>query len=328
MLSLASESLNYILGKRTTLSCKMQQTVGTKIVCETLNPLEGSVALCTVKGNVLTKRHRADAKDGLCSASSAFRTAGLMLEFFSSGASVAMSGLADACERELDVEHEFKMQIQFGLYCKNTDAGVLIPQPLSILRDGNGITMEYIEGATRFCDSNDDAAKATAVVLVSRMFFSAIQDQGLIYGDMSPTNVLLDLDKKPCLVDFGCCVQLDDHGESFRAAKEEIDGQVHNHETDFVIQLWEEREWADGWEQKLDAVKVDSLSFDGREKIPGIALYLRSLMALTLMARQVSPRNMRIAEHAWRTENPVKSAHQQEMYLISRARRRQRAMER
>lgn len=304
MFSLVGESVNYMLGRRTTMNTKMKQTCG-KVDLSSLDPMEGSVALCTVKGGVLTKRHHADAQAGLKTASKAFRAAGWMMDLVSSGSNVALAGLADACEQELDAERELMMQERFYTYAKHAQTGVRIPKPLGVLSDGNGVTMEYLGvGTLRFCDCTNPVQRARAVILVSRLFFTALEQRGLVHGDISATNVLLDGVGTPCLVDFGCCLAVADGGAAFIAAREHMDCAEKNEDTDFVMRIWNDREWLDDWDSKLDAVKLESLTFNDTEGIPGMALYLRSLLALTVMARQVPAHNLRAAEAEWVATHP------------------------
>ena len=304
MFNLASETINYLLGRPTTLNTKMQQTCGT-IDVGSLDHLEGSVATCTVADGVLTKLYRADAPAGIDSVTRTFRAAGWVLDNFKTGAGIALAGMADACEREVDARHEFTIQEKFFLYTQRRHKAVRIPKPLGILSDGNGLTMEYLGANTkRFCDVVDLADRARAVVLISRLFFGAIEDHGLIHGDLSPTNVLIDANGRPCLVDFGCGQELADGGVGFVKAGDQMNFGNNNQDTEFIWHLWEDRAWEDGWEVQLDAVKLNSLSFDGREHIPGLALCLRSLFALTLMARTVPAASLRIAEKQWQQLNP------------------------
>lgn len=304
MFHLASESINYLLGRQTTLNTKMQQTCGT-IEGKRLDHLEGSVAKCTVADGILTKIYRADAPAGIDSVTRTFRAAGWVLDHFKTGAGIALAGMADACEKEVDARHEFTIQEKFFLYTQQRHKAVRIPKPLGISGDGSGITMEYLGADTkRFCDVADVADRARAVVLISRLFFGAIEDLGLIHGDLSPTNVLIDANGRPCLVDFGCGQELSDGGAGFVKAGDQMNFGNNNEDTEFIWHLWEDRAWTDGWEVQLDAVKLNSLCFDGREHIPGLALCLRSLFALTLMAKTVPASSLRSAEKEWQQLNP------------------------
>ena len=305
MFNLASEAIEYFRGHRTTMACKIMQTTGNEAGCQQIDPMEGSVARCTVSGSVLTKLHHADAARGLASASRAFRAAGWLLEITSiAGSSSAMSDLASACDLELDVQRELFMQQAFRAYALQTHPNVRIPEPLGTLPDGTGLTMEYLAETRRFCDCTDARDRARAVVLVSRLFFGAIADCGLVHGDVSPTNVLVDVEGRPCLVDFGCCFQSPDGGKAFLQARQRMtqDGMANN-DNGLVMRVWEDRAWCDGWAAELDAVSLTSLSFNGDENIPGISLYLRSLLALTMMARQVPPNFLRAEELIWKKDH-------------------------
>jgi hypothetical protein len=265
-----------------------------------LPELQGSVAQCSVRGSVLTKLYLEDARTGLERASRTFRAAGWALELVTAGAGVALGGLADACDGELDAEREWTMQATFSEFATAIGSGVRIPKPFAVLPGGTGLKMEYLgRGSLRFCDCKDDELRARAVVSVSRLFFSAIKERGLVHGDISQANVLVDKQGLPCLVDFGSCLYAPENATTVLNAKAEMENEYSNAETSIVMSLWEDRTWVDGWDKPLDAVTLKSLSFNGREDIPGLALILRSIMGLTFMARQVPASHLRQAEAEW-----------------------------
>ena len=171
--------------------------------------------------------------------------------------------------------------------------------------------MEYLgDDAVRFSDCDNDALRARAVVEVSRLFFSALRDVGLVHGDISPTNVLIRGDGRPGLVDFGCCLTLPDGGKHILQTREEVEGDSQTErDTAFGMQLWDRREWPDKWAERLERVDVTSLQLGGeRATIPGLALILRSIFALTILAKQVPPAILRLEEVAWKRRNPEAAA--------------------
>jgi hypothetical protein len=257
----------------------------------------------------LTKLHHPGVGKQLDRTAAAFRTGGSLLEAMVPGAYEAMTGMAEACLHELDAQQEFTHQQIFWRMVDDHGFDIRIPRPLHILPERNGLTMEYLgDSARRFCDCTDDADRARAVVSVSRLFFHALATIGLVHGDMSGTNIMIDGDGTPCLVDYGCCLIVPDAGASLLQTHSAIeqDPMEMKEDTEFIMQLWETRSWLDGWVERLHSVNVTSVKLgDGRANIPGVAVVLRSVMALTLMAAAVPPAAMRHAECEWKAKFPA-----------------------
>jgi hypothetical protein len=314
MFSIITESLSYLAGRRTVFSDKTNQTCF--VDNARLPPkMEGSVAACKVSPcrTMLTKRYSPGAKEQLRRTSNMFHSGGCVLDSFVPGAKQVLDGLADACLNEVDAEREFGMQRAFGRFAESINSIVCIPKPLEVLHDRQGLVMAYLgDDADRFSDCTSDAFRARALVEVSRLFFSAVQEVGLVHGDLSATNILILGDGRPCLVDFGCCVTLTDGGKNLLQTRENVE---HNSQaekdTAFVIELWDDRKWKDDWAERLNTVDVTSMNLgEDRAAIPGLALVLRSIFALTIMAKQVPPKLMRVAEAEWVCANPINAAEQ------------------
>lgn len=308
MIPILVESINYVLGRRSTFHDKLNQTLGSGVIPP---HLEGSVARCIISPcrRWLTKLHHPGVGGHMNHTAAAFRSGGLWLEAIVPGARHAMAGMAEACMHELDAQREFTHQETFCRIVDDCGFGVRIPRPLNVLPGKNGLTMEYLgDSAIRFCDCTDDAQRARAVVSVSRLFFYALARHGLVHGDISGTNVMIDGNGTPCLVDYGCCFIASDDGASLLQVHGSIekDPTEMKQDTEFIIQLWETRSWRDGWVERLHSVNVTSVKMgNSRASIPGVAIVLRSIMALTLMAAAVSPAAMRHAECEWKAKFPA-----------------------
>lgn len=325
MLALASESMAYMLGRRTTFADKARQTCLSRDVDKIPPRLEGSVAGCSVSADkrFLTKRYLPGAEEGLRRTSQLFESGGAAAELVIPGAGRTLQGLARACLTETDPFREFRMQRAY--YRFSQGRGVIVPKPIEVLHNKEGLVMQYLgDSAVRFSECEEfEALRARAVVTVSHMFFAALHEAGVVHGDISGTNVLINLDSGlPCLVDFGCCEILQDSGKTLLDMRKGIEEHAElEPDSAYVISMWDHRRWDDNWADKLDGMNVQEMNLgSGRSEVPGLALLLRSIFALTMMARSVSPASMRVAEQEWREAFPELVASESKMSLKLRAR--------
>lgn len=236
--------------------------------------LEGSISTCKVDqfGKVLTKTVRLDRRETFMLH---VRILGLV------PMAHVLNSWASCARNEFDMNIERGFQQKFYEAWKN-DPCIIVPRV--IRSDSISISMQYVCWP-RWIDvyNTDKGLARKSISLVARFFFESISNHHLLYGDISPYNILICPGPGDelciCVVDYGLCREMD-HDSKKSLTEFDVAGNVSaqtlSNNWSVGGNIFNEIFWTDLQSHLLESPFSD---IDG--------VFVRSLLGLTHMACMV-----------------------------------------
>jgi hypothetical protein len=234
--------------------------------CNDFDKLSGTIADCKISKNrkFITKKIRQDKKENDINQ--------LYIIGKIVGNSVVNSW-TEAAILEYDCEHEASIQKKFYKLWKNSDI-IKIPKVKSFTEDS--IKMEFVD-CPRLADVIDNTELfEKAVASTAFFFFNSINRAGLVHGDISLFNVLVDPKSKNgriCVIDYGITCKLKNKDINNIKEDDNLDGDPSK-----ISDAWNTEGFQFNWEwwEKLNLLERKSSDISG--------VFIRSVVALTRIA--------------------------------------------
>lgn len=225
----------------TFVSRKLNQADDEVVCGYSFHPMEGTVAVCERKGETVVKRLRPDL------AESDRRELALVVKMMGEGSTVG-SWAADAMRYEHDLVHEARMQ---QLFCDAwaSDFYIHVPVVLPSSSSATQLVSQYFAWPRLLDFPPECPSRSAALRSVARFFFESLRDKGLLHGDISETNVLVNphMPQQVCVLDFGLSKRVSTEETKAllevrpdSAASVEVLGRWKRPEADWSPTAWQE----------------------------------------------------------------------------------------
>jgi serine/threonine protein kinase len=194
-----------------------------------------------------------------------------------------LNSWAECARLEFDLQSEFEFHQSFLVMWKD-HASISVPTLIAgaLSEDRKLLSMGYVawpRWADVFVSDKDRARKA--MTLVATFFFDSISKEGLVHGDISPFNVLVNREGPlcVCMIDYGLCRRMsaDEIGQLVKYSKEK------SKSASMLSSVWSESGQVFG--SRLWSSLQGCLMDDPFAKIDGV--FVRSLLGMTRMACDV-----------------------------------------